>query len=786
MKCILPVSFIRNLCVKVRVVNVDNNYQFSKNPNQIKSVCPEYKNLLVREEINASEGTVSKKEEKFDRNELGGLACVTYEAAKSLTKDAGVDIRTMIPYTNECHDGSILLVRLPAEEMAKKEKNPNYVLPNLLKKEWIHRVSPDYEPAEDEFFAYVAEGTTKDEKDKLLKYKYIKLEPIGIKGQIDSMHGDYTRGETIDYRIFKQSVYNDGERYFIYTPHLAAMRQAYGGNGAYQPGQVIGEFYDKYYADFDRIAVDCGRQFSDKYGFNPASVWLHDRPSFAYLFEMVRRSADGDKFEDGKKVHSTLHNPGRDYQGWMGDIESFLRIAFDKSDFVKLKSHPQFYALKRLLDKPKNMVTDKERKIIEEFFAPYFKSMIDELGTTNQTMIPVAATSINPENSSVGTVSKTYGFEMITLKDIAKGLTTPLFFIKDKIINITNGSLPASLNIDNTNATFGNGGNGISSEHKIEYTPFKPAYNGAEHVAVNYDRPVINVYREKLAEYEGKNSKLPIKSIAKYLSAKNIVDNQIPKSDASAKEKKAYNNAKETVKKFKENFKKLSDKKQNDIKSYIKIKQTIKNYEKAENEFPDAKNKYIEAKKVNDDYTKLGKLINGSPDKNEMKISDLVNLAKNNNLGSVKFVDFAKFLHNMETENKKKITEYSESELENKYKNSSILLSDVKKLIAAKGNDFKSASNAFALVSDRININGLSIKDAKNANKKWLLDLVSKQYDSKDLKKTKLNLEKLFFSDEQRTAKNKQFEVYGHITKSKDGRDKIFVSQPSCKGTINF
>ena len=480
--------------MKVSVINVDNNYESKKNPNQILSVCPEYNDLMVKRNFTVNEdGSItydeSKGKEKLDRYQLGGLGAVTGQAPVSFVNELGIDVRTALPYHGECLDGTIKLFRLPHDAIQEIKGSGKYKIPNMINSKWIHDVPFDYKPSKYEYFVLIPDKVNVDaQKNK--NYRFSILHDTGIKGEVTSLKEAYMELQKVPYRVFTQVGAVDGEKFIVHTPQVAAMKQAYGGNGAYKSGQVIGQFFDAYYADFDRAIVSAGRKFEEQLGFNPANIWLHDRPAFAYLFEMIRRSSDGDNFENGKKVHATLHNPGEDYQGWMGEIESFMRIAFVESDFIKLKNHSQYSMLKRILSKPKEKMSVSDRKIIEAFFIPYFQDMIDDFGHANQTMIPIGAATKNCDNVTVGTVSENYGVEMVTLKDIARGVTGKLFKIKDRTINITNGSLPAALNFNNTLGTFGDKDNELSKLHKTEFIPFDPVFKKFP----NKDKKVINYF----------------------------------------------------------------------------------------------------------------------------------------------------------------------------------------------------------------------------------------------------------------------------------------------------
>lgn len=109
----------------------------------------------------------------------------------------------------------------------------------------------------------------------------------------------------------------------------------------------------------------------------------------------------------------------------------------------------------------------------------------NDVRTFNISMTPIAGTNINPKNMSGGTVSVNYGKEMKSLEtpDIAQFLTTKL--AATKTIDITNGSTPANLRLDDPTATFcqGNNINGLT-ELKEGFTTYKydPKLNNIDEV----------------------------------------------------------------------------------------------------------------------------------------------------------------------------------------------------------------------------------------------------------------------------------------------------------------
>lgn len=302
--------------------------------------------------------------------------------------------------------------------------------------------------------------------------------------------------------------------YFIHTEELAKFDTAYGagggGNrggygaygaygaygtkGAYSTGGVSQAGGVEYvstnvaFADNNRAFVEILPQLNtEAHGnYNPANLWLHDRPAFMIMNAIADKSHFGNEYYNGYKIHASFHNPGRDYQGAESNPFEFFRMVARKEDVEELNKHPQAEKL-RQIEANWDKATKEEKSFVNQIMRPFLDGFIDDyidtandVRTFNISMAPVAATRVNPQNMSCGTVSVNYGKEMKSSEtpDIAQFMTKKLAGIKT--IDITNGSTPANLKLDDASANFcqGTNINGLT-ELKSGFTPYKykPVYD---------------------------------------------------------------------------------------------------------------------------------------------------------------------------------------------------------------------------------------------------------------------------------------------------------------------
>lgn len=346
-----------------------------------------------------------------------------------------------------------------------------------------------------------------------------KLATEEIKKRIDTVYNETINSEAFQNELKSikaaPEVSERNAAYFIHTKDLAKFDTAYGSGGkgysaygaygttgSYSTGAYStggGNFVSTNiaYADNNRALVEILPKLNtEAHGFyNPANIWLHDRPAFITMNAIADASHFGNDYYNGLKVHGTFHNPGRDYQGAESNPFEMFKMLARPEDIETLKKHSQFEKLKKIESKWAGNWQNaplSERNFANQILRPFMANFLDDyvdtandVRTFNISMTPIAGTNINPRNMSGGTVSVNYGKEMKSLEtpDIAQFLTTKL--AATKTIDITNGSTPANLRLDDPTATFcqGNNINGLT-ELKEGFTTYKydPKLNNLDEV----------------------------------------------------------------------------------------------------------------------------------------------------------------------------------------------------------------------------------------------------------------------------------------------------------------
>lgn len=335
-----------------------------------------------------------------------------------------------------------------------------------------------------------------------------KLATEEIKKRIDTVYNETINSEAFQNELKSikaaPEVSERNAAYFIHTKDLAKFDTAYGSGGkgysaygaygttgSYSTGAYStggGNFVSTNiaYADNNRALVEILPKLNtEAHGFyNPANWWLHDRPAFITMNAIADASHFGNTYYNGLKVHGTFHNPGRDYQGAESNPFEMFKMLARPEDIETLKKHSQLEKLKKIearwgkeWDKAPLAEKNFANQILRPFMANFLDDYVDtanDVRTFNISMTPIAGSNINPRNMSGGTVSVNYGKEMKSLEtpDIAQFLTTKL--AATKTIDITNGSTPANLRLDDPTANFcqGNNINGLT-ELKEGFTTYK-------------------------------------------------------------------------------------------------------------------------------------------------------------------------------------------------------------------------------------------------------------------------------------------------------------------------
>ena len=422
----------------------------------------------------------------------GGLGVVTNEAPASFRKNEGLDVRTIMPfheYNNPKGGYKFLYTKYIQPDKDGK-------LPDEIEARWF--ISADPGQTLEEFaktynydvndVKYVIQSEPKGKEATSLS-KYCIIEPTSAAGEIERMSDlDIGKTQKIKYQLFKISKENPGynkladtPNYWMYTEELAKIPKPY----TYGPEGYGGIDAEIINSDFCRAVLKAGEQMDTKeFGnFNPANFWGHDRPVAMFVNHIAAESANGNEFYNGTITHFTMHNPGRNYQGFTDNPFQFARAIFSVEDIEKIRNHPQYELLQNFNARGWNNLTEVEKDFVRKAFDPYIGQFKDFFGTYNITKVALVGKMVNPKNTSIGTVSPNFDKEMKNPNmDVAPGIESELRSVET--VSPLNGSTPANLGLDNNSKDFGEGLNTLSAE-KTGFTPLKYEGNNIEELIKN-------------------------------------------------------------------------------------------------------------------------------------------------------------------------------------------------------------------------------------------------------------------------------------------------------------
>ena len=431
----------------------------------------------------------------------GGLGVVTAEAPESFRKHEGLDVRTIMPFHEYNNPkGGLKFLYIKDVKQVKDETNPQtgeiiqtVKLPDEIEAKWFMSAEPgqtledfarshNYNP---EDLRYVIQSEPKGNDANSLS-KYCLIEPTSAAGEIERM-SDIDIGETqkVKYQLFKISKDNPGynklsdtPNYWMYTQELAKTPRPY----TYGPEGYGGMNSEIINSDFCRAVLKAGEQMNtEEFGyFNTANFWGHDRTVAMLVNHLADESARGNEFYNGTITHFTMHNPGRNYQGFTDNPFAFARAIFSVEDVEKMRNHPQYELLQNFNARGWENLTEVEKKFVRNAFDPFIGVFKDFFGTYNITKVALVGQMVNPKNTTSGTVSPNFDKEMKNPNmDVAPGIEEELRSLTT--ISPLNGSTPANLGLDNNNKDFGAGSN-ILSEQKGGFTPFKYTGDNIEEI----------------------------------------------------------------------------------------------------------------------------------------------------------------------------------------------------------------------------------------------------------------------------------------------------------------
>ncbi len=459
-----------------------------KNINQFVSYTPENNGLGLPETSQGGEGVVA------------------YELPESLIKHEKKDVRSFMPFWE--HDNAKGGYKFLIHRGKLEDQMPAKAFYSANPGEDIEAVAKKLKLSTDDL-SYVIQSRPNGNGPDALS-KYCLLEPTSIKGVVKrpSSH-NIGELEKIPYALFRISDKNPSynklkgqNHYFIYTPELAKASKPY----AYDTSGHVPFAAEIINSDSTRALEQIikSKMNTKEFGyFNPASVICHDRPSAAFVVHLANSSSNGDTNTLGMKAHVIQHNPSRNYQGLTSNPFEYFQIIASEQDVKDLSTHPDFPTILKAQQYgiDSEHLTPLEKQIVHSVLDPYLDRFKDGSGTYNVIKSSILGAKYNPEHLSTGTVSYTFAKEMKSLKtpDAAKFLTGDFADIETK--DVLNGSTPASLRLDDPNADFGRGNNGLSKE-KAGFTTFK--YDGTNIEEVVDARKKNGIWLTDLIEKAGK------------------------------------------------------------------------------------------------------------------------------------------------------------------------------------------------------------------------------------------------------------------------------------------
>ena len=315
-----------------------------------------------------------------------------------------------------------------------------------------------------------------------------ELIPTDTKGIIQRIdENDLGKIKSLPYRVYKmvipktnaegKLVLDDSSVYCIHTNDLAKFQKAY----TYTPELKDHPHVNLFTRDFGDAAADMLPKLdTPQHGnFRPANIIGHCRTGFPITESIINRSQD-QPFYRGYKIVDIFHNPMEAYQGTVGNTMDFLRYKATVADYLKLSQMPEFTQLLDI-DKHRYNISEEEAKLIDRIIKPFLQHYVDDNGNYNQSITPLLARKVNPDNVEINHVSHTFANEAIQLNDMCKGLTSHFRAADaagDKVKGRPNGCNIDGFKVNNAKATMGNN-NGLSAD-MTWYTPYDPKNDPTE------------------------------------------------------------------------------------------------------------------------------------------------------------------------------------------------------------------------------------------------------------------------------------------------------------------
>lgn len=431
----------------------------------------------------------------------GGAGGVADQLPTALNKD-GMDFRHVVPfysYNNPKGHMKVLVIPKDYEYNAFTKAPENWFLsyPETMTKA---EIAKQLNTTEDRIKFVVQDEPETDlelskkfdytgEKTKNIKFSpFRELIPTETRGVIQRIdENDLGQLKSIPYRVYrmvipkdaKTNLVDDTSVYCIHTPELAKFQKAY----TYSPELKDHPHVNLFTRDYGEAAADMLPKLNTKEHkfFNPANIIGHCRTGFPITESIINRSVN-DPYYRGYIIDDIFHNPMTAYQGVEGDPMKFLRYKVTPEDYAKLIQIPDFAKLVEI-DKHRGNYSESDMELITKYIKPYLQHYVDDRGLYNQSITPLIARMVNPDNVSVNHVSHTFADEAIKYDDMCKGLTS--YFqaaqaVGDKIPGRPNGCNIDGFKVNDPKGKMGNK-NGLSADLSW-YTPYDPKTAAAEEI----------------------------------------------------------------------------------------------------------------------------------------------------------------------------------------------------------------------------------------------------------------------------------------------------------------
>lgn len=217
----------------------------------------------------------------------------------------------------------------------------------------------------------------------------------------------------------------------MFTPMTASMPKQYGFS------YKNGEMYEAY-SEFAKASANALPAWTEKTGFNPGNVVVHDYHANAALKFIQEGASEGNDYYKDIRLGYIFHNAGKGYQGDEVSPQSLFRALAKPEEYKKVVKSKQYADIMLGSTKDRNANLDK-------FFAELMPNLCEKGAdgkmTTklNPSLIPMRLAEKGYVN--IATVSGAYAEEVGRISEMSQGLTTEMkeLYESGQIKGVLNG-----------------------------------------------------------------------------------------------------------------------------------------------------------------------------------------------------------------------------------------------------------------------------------------------------------------------------------------------------------